>query len=577
MYQRIYGLETEFAIKHYPDTTGQGKNKVLSETGIFEILNSVLEELDYRCLAEHRYISSGQGYAIQRLRNNSRLERNLINTDRVFMSNGCRFYIDIGSHPEFATPECRSPREVLIYDKASERILEDLALKAEEKMHLSGLTGSLFVCKNNVDVRGNTYGCHENYLVERKRPFMDEGNFYRLLISNLIPFLVTRQIFTGSGKMMNKDHLSYQISQRSEYIDAEISSATTSRRGIINSKDEPLCNKEKFRRLHLIISDSNMSEITNFLKVGTAALVLQMTEDGVVMENLMPDDAVEAVHQVSLDLTCQKKILLRDGRTMSPLEVQYHYLEAAKKFFAGKKKKAAKDLYEVLHLWEDVLDKLDRSPEDLRDRIDWITKKWLMTRYLQKEKSSFKEIETWSTLIKKIKSYRIGSELEKRRNSSKADIMSILMRNLRQIDFLHLKKFIQSHKLDMQDYFRMHKIYHGVLKLDLKYHEIIKSRSLFYQLEQNGLVARLNGPNIDRQIEKAQRIPPSRTRAKVRGAFIDAVSRRGLKGGVRWDTLFFYNKGMKKIDIPNPFMYENKKVEDIIRDIDKVSPSLAHS
>jgi len=569
MYQRIYGLETEFAIKHYPENLSQGKNKVLSETGIFEILNSVLEELEYQRLAEHRYISSGQGYAIQRLRNNSRLERNLINTDRVFMSNGCRFYIDIGSHPEFATPECRSPREVLIYDKASERILEELSIRAEEKMHMSGLSGSLFVCKNNVDIRGNTYGCHENYLVERKRPFLDEGNFYRLLISNLIPFLVTRQIFTGAGKILNKDRISYQISQRAEYIDAEISSATTSRRGIINSKDEPLSNKEKFRRLHLIISDSNMSEIANFLKVGTAAIVLQMTEDGVVMKNLMPDDAVEAVHAVSLDLTCRKKIPLRDGRAMSPLEIQYRYLAAAKKYLAGKKKKTPNELFEALVLWEDVLNKLDQSPEDLRDRIDWVTKKHLITRYLEKERSSFEEIESWSILIKKIKNYRMESEMKKHRHLPKADMMNVLMKNLRQIDFLQLKKYLDSRQLDMKDYFRMHKIYHGVLKLDLKYHDIIKSRSLFYQLEKNGHVARLDGPRMDRRIEKAKRCPPPRTRAKIRGDFINAVSRRKLKGGVRWDTLFFYDKGLKKIDIPNPFTYDNKKVEDIIRDIDR--------
>ena len=573
MRQRIFGLETEFAIKHYPENSANGRGKALSETGIFEILNSVLEELNYTRLAEHRYISSGQGYAIQRLRNHARLERNLMNTDRVFMGNGCRFYIDIGSHPEFATPECRSPREVIIYDKASERILEELAILAEKRMHDSGLTGTLFVCKNNVDIRGNTYGCHENYLVDRKIPFLDEGNFYRLLISNLVPFLVSRQIFTGAGKIISKDRISFQISQRAEYIDAEISSATTSRRGIINSKDEPLSNKERYRRLHLILGDSNMSEITNFLKIGTAALLLQMTEDGVVIRNLMPDDPVEALHTISRDISCKKKVPLRNGGAMSPLEIQRAYLEAAKKYLSGKGKKAGKGFRHIMTLWEDVLYKLDHSPGDLRDRVDWIAKKWLLEHYLEREGSSFREIETWSVLIKKIKNFRMGSELDKYRSRPNVDLLSVLMQNIRQVDSLQLKRYMEQHKINFRDYFKMHKIYHGLLKRDLKYHEIIRKRSLFYLLEEQGYMARLGGKVLDRQIETAKRTPPPKTRARIRGDFINAVSRCRLKGGVRWDTLFFYNKGLRKIDIPNPFTYSNKQVEDIINHINRMDAS----
>ena len=191
----------------------------------------------------------------------------------VFLENGARFYLDTGCHPEYATPECASPMDVMIYDKAGERILENLLNYAQNKVHEEGFQGELAIFKNNTDFVGNSYGCHENYLADRTADF-----YY--MAEQLIPFLVTRQIFTGAGKVFRtRRGTVYHISQRAQHIRQKISGTTTNERSIINTRDEPHAIKEKYRRLHIIVGDSNMSEFSTYLKVGTTALVLQMIED----------------------------------------------------------------------------------------------------------------------------------------------------------------------------------------------------------------------------------------------------------------------------------------------------------
>jgi proteasome accessory factor A len=194
----------------------------------------------------------------------------------VFLENGARFYQDTGCHPEYATPECASPRQLLVYDKAGERILEDLQIYAEEKIREERIAGKLSIFKNNTDFVGNSYGCHENYLVDR------DVDFY-YLAEQLIPFLVTRQIYSGAGKVFQtQEGVHYCISQRAQHIYQKISGTTTNDRSIINTRDEPHADREKYRRLHVIVGDSNMSEYTNFLKVGACAVVLQMIEDNYI-------------------------------------------------------------------------------------------------------------------------------------------------------------------------------------------------------------------------------------------------------------------------------------------------------
>ena len=194
-------------------------------------------------------------------------------SSNVFLENGARLYLDVGSHPEYATPECDSIHEVVVHDKAGERILEELLIGAEQRLRDEGIRGTIYLFKNNTDSAGNSYGCHENYLTSRS----DEIEKYSEV---LIPFLVTRQIFTGAGKVLQTARGPiYSISQRAEHIWEGLSSATTRSRPIINTRDEPHADAEKYRRLHIIVGDSNMSEYSNFVKVGSTACILRMMED----------------------------------------------------------------------------------------------------------------------------------------------------------------------------------------------------------------------------------------------------------------------------------------------------------
>ena len=289
MQKRIYGIETEYGIIFTPE----GRKTLPVEKAIRFLFEKLIT-------TEH-----------------------FLN---VFLENGARFYQDTGCHPEYATPECASPRQLIVYDKAGERILEDLQLYAEEKIREERIAGKLSIFKNNTDFVGNSYGCHENYLVDR------DVDFY-YLAEQLIPFLVTRQIFSGAGKVFQtQDGVHYCISQRAQHIYQKISGTTTNDRSIINTRDEPHADREKYRRLHVIVGDSNMSEYTNFLKVGTCAVVLQMIEDNFINQDFTLRNPVKAIKDISYDTTCKRKLRLDNGREYSPIEIQMEYCEMAHKY-----------------------------------------------------------------------------------------------------------------------------------------------------------------------------------------------------------------------------------------------------
>ena len=196
-------------------------------------------------------------------------------SSNVFLRNGARLYLDVGSHPEYATAECDNLAQLVTHDRAGERVLEDLLIDAEQRLADEGIGGDIYLFKNNTDSAGNSYGCHENYLIVRA------GEFSRIS-DVLLPFLVTRQLICGAGKVLQTPKAAtFCLSQRAEHIWEGVSSATTRSRPIINTRDEPHADAEKYRRLHVIVGDSNMSETTTMLKVGTAALVLEMIEAGV--------------------------------------------------------------------------------------------------------------------------------------------------------------------------------------------------------------------------------------------------------------------------------------------------------
>jgi len=298
-------------------------------------------------------------------------------SSNVFLKNGARLYLDVGSHPEYATPECDAAVDLVTHDKAGERILEGLLVDAERRLREEGIAGDIYLFKNNTDSAGNSYGCHENYLVGR------HGEFGRLA-DVLIPFLVSRQIMVGAGKVLQTPRGAvFCVSQRAEHIWEGVSSATTRSRPIINTRDEPHADAERFRRLHVIVGDSNMNEKTTLLKVGSADLVLRMIEAGVVMRDLALENPIRAIREISHDLTGTRKVKLANGKEASALEIQREYFSKATDFVA--RRGSDETVRTVLDLWGRTLTAVETGDLSLVDReIDWVTKYQLINRYRAK-------------------------------------------------------------------------------------------------------------------------------------------------------------------------------------------------
>jgi proteasome accessory factor A len=299
-------------------------------------------------------------------------------SSNVFLENGARLYLDVGSHPEYATPECDSILDLVTHDKAGERILENLVASAEGRLREEGIRGVIFLFKNNTDSAGNSYGCHENYLTSRR----DDFSHYAEV---LIPFLVTRQIYAGAGKVLQTARgAMYCISQRAEHIWEGVSSATTRSRPIINTRDEPHADAERYRRLHVIVGDSNMSEYATFLKVGTTSILLRMLEDpSVVMRDMTLENPIRAIREISHDTTCRRRVRLANGREASALEIQGEYLARARRYQETKGLSALED--KALDMWEHCLEGLEKDPWSLDRECDWVIKHKLIERYRERE------------------------------------------------------------------------------------------------------------------------------------------------------------------------------------------------
>jgi len=302
-------------------------------------------------------------------------------SSNVFLENGARLYLDVGSHPEYATPECDSIYDVVVHDKAGERLLQDLVHTAEERLQDEGIRGTIYLFKNNTDTAGNSYGCHENYLVHRTESSLRYDDIF-------IPFLVSRQIFTGAGKVqISPRGASYTISQRAEHIWESVSSATTRSRPIINTRDEPHSDAELYRRLHVIVGDSNMSEYTTFVKLGSAACVLRMMEDdSVSLRDMTLENPIRAIREISSDTTCRRTVRLESGREVSALDIQREYLNAALRYaettgFPDMETKA-------LEMWEHCISTIENDPLKLDREVDWVIKLKLIEAFRERHNLS---------------------------------------------------------------------------------------------------------------------------------------------------------------------------------------------
>ncbi|WAX57040.1 Pup--protein ligase [Jatrophihabitans cynanchi] len=408
-------------------------------------------------------------------------------SSNVFLKNGARLYLDVGSHPEYATPECDSLTELVAHDKAGERILEGLVIDAEKRLHDEGIAGDIYLFKNNTDSAGNSYGCHENFLVGR------HGEFSRLA-DVLIPFLVTRQLICGAGKVLQTPRGAvYCVSQRAEHIWEGVSSATTRSRPIINTRDEPHADAERYRRLHVIVGDSNMNECTTLLKVGSADLVLRMIEHGVTFRDLTLENPIRAIREISHDMTGTRPVRLAVGRAASALEIQREYYSRAVDFVerTGDNPESAK---RVLELWGRTLDAVEQQDLSLIDReIDWATKFQLIERYRAK------------------------------------------------------------HDLSLSS--------PRVAQLDLAYHDISRTRGLYYLLQRRGSVDRATS---DLAIFEAKSIPPQTTRAKLRGDFIKRAQEKRRDFTVDWVHLKLNDQAQRTVLCKDPYRSVDERVEKLI-------------
>src|SRR4051812_19032887 len=292
----------------------------------------------------------------------------------VILTNGARLYVD-HAHPEYSTPECTNPMDIVRWDKAGERVM------AEASRRAATIPGAhrIQLYKNNTDNKGASYGSHENYLMRRQTPFAD-------IVAHLTPFFVTRQIFCGAGRVgvgQDGSGAGFQISSRADFFEVEVGLETTLKRPIINTRDEPHSDADKYRRLHVIIGDANLSEIATYLKVGTTALVLSMIEDKIFTGDLGIADPVSELKAVSHDPTLTHLLRLRDGRRLTALDLQWAYLERARSFVDSHGSDEVTE--DVMARWESVLDRLGRDPMQCATELDWVAKLRLLEGYRDRE------------------------------------------------------------------------------------------------------------------------------------------------------------------------------------------------
>jgi len=367
---KVMGIETEYGI------SGPGIrefNPVLASSLLINTFAGALRRIrwDYE---QESPLRDARGFEPVQEREPTEEDLGLAN---VILPNGARYYVD-HAHPEYSTPESATARDLVVHDKAGERILER-SLELARELLPPGERISVY--KNNTDGKGNSYGCHENYLLDRATPFSR-------IVRDLTPFFVTRQIFTGAGKVgvessrVEAANVPYQLSQRTDFFEAEVGLETTLKRPIINTRDEPHADPEKYRRLHVIIGDANMCEVATFLKVGTTALVLKMIEDD-FLPDLSLDGSVQALHEVSWDPTVRTTVRLADGRTATAIHLQWEYLDHAKRWTKEHEDTAENAV--VLERWERILEGLEEDPLALHRELDWVAKHRLVSAYRERD------------------------------------------------------------------------------------------------------------------------------------------------------------------------------------------------
>jgi proteasome accessory factor A len=375
--RRVMGTETEFGIS----VQGQpsANPMVASSQVVNAYASATLKARRARWdFEEESPLRDARGFDMSReVADPTQLTDEDLGLANVILTNGARLYVD-HAHPEYSTPECTGPRDVVRWDKAGEQIMLDACRFA------ASIPGAapILLYKNNTDNKGASYGAHENYLMRRSTPFAE-------IVRHLTPFFVSRQVVTGAGRVGigqdGRDH-GFQLSQRADYFEVEVGLETTLKRPIINTRDEPHADPEKYRRLHVIIGDANLAEVSAYLKVGTTALVLAMIEDRFIDRDLTLDQPVKSLRAVSHDPSLRHLLTMNDGRKLTAVQLQMEYLDLAKKYVEDRYGADVDDqTADVLRRWESVLDRLERDPMSCDRELDWVAKLKLLQQYRDRD------------------------------------------------------------------------------------------------------------------------------------------------------------------------------------------------
>jgi proteasome accessory factor A len=367
---KVMGTEIEFGITVKNDRDfDQISSCVL-------LVNSYREESAAKILWDYDQenpLADARGFQVEGEKYTPNQQENIARNKTL--ANGARYYVD-HAHPEYSCPEVTNARDLVIHEKAGERIVEQSRRDANRVLPPGT---QMLVYKNNSDRKGNSYGSHENYLMDRRTSF-------KQIVEHLMPFFVTRQIYSGAGKVgsENRAHpCDYQLSQRADFFETEVALDTMVKRPIINTRDEPHADREKYRRLHVIVGDSNMSEFTIWLRNGLTALVLAMIEDGAIDRDLSFRDPVRAIKEISHDITCRREVEMQNGRRKSAIQVQREYLEMARRYVATRE--VEPEINDLILEWERVLGALERDPMELRGEIDWVIKRALIEGFMDRK------------------------------------------------------------------------------------------------------------------------------------------------------------------------------------------------
>jgi proteasome accessory factor A len=375
--RRVMGTETEFGISVQGQPTANPM--VASSQVVNAYASSNLRARRARWdFEEESPLRDARGFDMSRdVADPSQLTDEDLGLANVILTNGARLYVD-HAHPEYSTPECTNPRDVVKWDKAGELV----ALDATRFAATIPGAGPIVLYKNNTDNKGASYGAHENYLMRRSTPFSD-------IVRHLTPFFVSRQVVCGAGRVgIGQDGREdgFQISQRADYFEVEVGLETTLKRPIINTRDEPHADPEKYRRLHVIIGDANLAEISTYLKVGTTSLVLAMIEERFIGADLAVEQPVRGLRAVSHDPTLRHQLTLNDGRQLTAVQLQLEYLDLAKKYVEDRLgADADEQTLDVLARWESVLVRLESDPMSCARELDWVAKLQLLEQYRDRD------------------------------------------------------------------------------------------------------------------------------------------------------------------------------------------------